>query len=249
MTETSPETVLEAERPNIEHLVTEDDEPVDEILIERPNIEHLITEDDTPVDNLPSEKQQRLLVEPLYSSWGVDRPFIAAANVGIFGIVNQPPIVPDMFLSLDVQVAEDWWAKESRSYFLWEFGKPPDVVVEIVSNTKGRENDRKLADYARLRVWYYVIFDPQRLIQAERLKVYELRLGEYAPKPDHRLDKVGLGLTLWEGVFEEKQAQWLRWCNLAGEIIPTGRERAEQERQRAERLAAQLKALGIEPEV
>ena len=32
------------------------------------DIESLVTEDDTPVDNMPSEKQQRLLTEPLYSS-------------------------------------------------------------------------------------------------------------------------------------------------------------------------------------
>jgi hypothetical protein len=34
-----------------------------------PDTSHLITEDDTPVDKLFSEKQQRLLTEPLYSSW------------------------------------------------------------------------------------------------------------------------------------------------------------------------------------
>jgi hypothetical protein len=42
-----------------------------------PDIQGLITEDDTPVDNLPSEKQQRLLTEPLYSAWagpGAGRP-------------------------------------------------------------------------------------------------------------------------------------------------------------------------------
>ena len=33
-----------------------------------PDVEHLITEDDTPVDNLLSEKQRRLLTEPLYST-------------------------------------------------------------------------------------------------------------------------------------------------------------------------------------
>ncbi len=32
-------------------------------------IESLVTEDDEPVDNLFSAKQQRLLVESLYSSW------------------------------------------------------------------------------------------------------------------------------------------------------------------------------------
>jgi len=93
-----------------------------------PDIKCLITEDDAPVDNLPSEKQQRLLTEPLYSAWvgpGAGRPFLAAANVGICAQARNPAIVPDMFLSLDVQVADDWWKREHRSYFLWEFGKPP----------------------------------------------------------------------------------------------------------------------------
>ena len=57
------------------------------------DIQCLITEDDTPVDNLPSEKQQRLLTEPLYSAWagpGEGRTFLAAANVGIFAHLAQP---------------------------------------------------------------------------------------------------------------------------------------------------------------
>ncbi len=42
-------------------------EPVVSIdLPESPDVSHLITEDDTPVDNLFSEKQQRLLTRPLY---------------------------------------------------------------------------------------------------------------------------------------------------------------------------------------
>jgi hypothetical protein len=43
-----------------------------------------------------------------------------------------------------------------------------------------------------------------------------------------------LGLTLWEGQFEGKHATWLRWTDEHGVLIPTGKERAEQERQRAE---------------
>jgi Uma2 family endonuclease len=212
------------------------------LIIETPVIENLITEDDTPVDNLPSEKQQRLLVEPLYSGWEAGRPFLAAANVGIFRAVNRPPIVPDMFLSLDVEVAKNWWDKVHRSYFMWEFGKPPDVVVEIVSNREGQETAKKFQEYALIGARYYVIYDPQRLVQAEVLSVYELVVGEYARKGDNQLEKVGLALTLWEGTFEGKQDQWLRWRDLQGKIIPTGLERAE-------RLAAQLRALGIEPEV
>ena len=220
-----------------------------------PDISHLVTEDDEPVDNLASEKQQRLLVEPLYSSSKIRRPFVAAVNVGIFTTTREPPIVPDMFLSLDVELAEDWWAKEHRSYFIWEFGKPPDVVVEIVSNKEGHETGKKLQIYARIGVRYYVIYDPQLLVQEQMLQVYELHVGEYLVRPDYLLPKVGLELTLWDGEFEAKQAQWLRWCALDGDMIPTGAERAEQESARAEqesaraeRLAVKLKALGIDPD-
>ena len=55
-------------------------------------MENLVTEDDQPVDNILSEKQQRLLTEPLYGSWsGSDQEgtpgycrFMALANVGLF---------------------------------------------------------------------------------------------------------------------------------------------------------------------
>ncbi|HIK45436.1 MAG TPA: Uma2 family endonuclease, partial [Leptolyngbyaceae cyanobacterium M65_K2018_010] len=65
----------------------------------RPDIEHLVIEDETPVDNFLSAKLQRLLVEILYSSWahlGMTRPFLADADIGLFSSVNQPPIVPDV---------------------------------------------------------------------------------------------------------------------------------------------------------
>jgi Uma2 family endonuclease len=198
------------------------------------DIAHLITEDDTPVDNLPSEKQQRLLVEPLYSNWRPQRTFLAAANVGIFWDVREQAIVPDMFLSLDVEVAADWWAQEHRSYFVWEFGKVPDVVVEVVSNRRGHEADSKLETYARIGIPYYVIYDPQGFIQSTPLVVYERKGGVYHRRGDARLEGVGLALTLWEGVFEGRFDRWLRWCTLEGMVIPTGAERAEFERQRAQ---------------
>ena len=44
--------------------------------IANPDISELEIEDGKPVDNFQSEKQQRLLVEPLYSSSVLPRPFI-----------------------------------------------------------------------------------------------------------------------------------------------------------------------------
>jgi Uma2 family endonuclease len=202
--------------------------------VPEPEIDHLITEDDTPVDNLPSAKKQRLLVESLYNSGQIERPFVADANVGIFTSTRQPAIVPDVFVSFDVELADDWWAKKHRSYFIWEFGKPPDVVVEIVSNDEGEETGKKLRAYAYMHVDYYVIHDPQLIVQDKPLQVYELYAGEYLPRPDYLLPRVGLSLMLWEGTYEGKQDVWLRWCDLNGNLILTGAERIAQEQEQVE---------------
>ena len=109
---------------------------------DRRAIERLVTADDTPVDNRFSEKRRRLLTSPLYSSWagpGGDRPFMACADVGVFLHPREAPLVPDVFLSLDLNELQEPWAKEGRSYFIWEYKKAPDVVIEVVSNEKGGE--------------------------------------------------------------------------------------------------------------
>ncbi len=191
----------------------------------------------------------------LYASWVTETPFLAAANVGIFALAGAPAIVPDVFLSLDVQVADHWWEKKHRSYFVWEFGKPPEVAIEIVSNRQGDELDGKLKAYQRMRVSYYVVYDPTYQLGEELLRVYELRGTTYEQMTENWLAKVGLGLTLWDGEFEGKQFTWLRWCDRDSNLIPTGAERAETERQRAEqaeqkaaKLAEKLRALGVDTE-
>ena len=222
------------------------------------DIESLVTEDHTPVDNMPSEKQQRLLTDPLYSSWsgpGAGRTFVAAANVGVFPEPRNPAIVPDVFVSLDVQVAENWWDKAHRSYFVWEFGKPLDLVVEIVSHREGNEVGRKRQRYARMGVRYYVIHDPLHQVMDEDLRIYRLSDGIYERQESPWFPELRLGLMLWEGVFEAVRSRWLRWTDEHGVMIPTGGERAEhveqllaKERHRAERLAALLRRSGIDPE-
>ncbi len=84
-----------------------------------PDTSHLITENDDPVDNIPSEKNQRLLVSALYASWEgappveIDgeileegaRPFLATANVGLFDRPTNDPLVPDVLVSRGDQTA------------------------------------------------------------------------------------------------------------------------------------------------
>ncbi len=206
-------------------------------------IENIVTEDDEPVDNFFSAKEQSLLKRILYASWTPPpseekpkkrRKFLADVNVGVFFALHQPPLVPDFFLSLDIEPHKDWHKKEHRSYFVWEFGKVPEVVIEIVSNRKGGELTDKLKDYARMGINYYVVHDPEKQLSEDALRVYELGFGKrYRLRDDYQLPDLGLGLTLWKGVFEDKEDVWLRWLDKAGHLIQTGEERASNAEKRA----------------
>ena len=230
----------------------------DELVIPAPDVSHLVTEDDTPVDNIFSERQMALLRETLYTSWtgpGEGRTFVAMGNVALFATNFLPPLVPDLLLSLDVSLPDEPMLKEHRSYFLWLYGKPPEVVIEIVSNRKGNELGDKLLDYARLGVSYYVVYDPEGEISREPLRVFMRQGARFVETTERWLAEVNLGLTTWRGEYDGMEDTWLRWVDRAGTLLATGPEaklqeqqRAEQERQRAELLAAKLRELGIDPD-
>lgn len=256
-----------------------------------PNIDHLVTEDDEPVDNIFSEKQQRLLTESLYNSWQGQR-FITLANVGLFYAPKQPPIVPDVLVSLDVKMPKDLYEKRHRSYFVWEYLKSPDVVIEIVSNKEGEETGRKLKLYESIEIPYYAIFDPEKHLSNSILRVFRWHQTGYIETLERWLPKVGLGLRLWEGLYEDNYNTWLRWYleEDKRKLLLTGaeqtklakqeaqeallreqvanqevqeakqeeqeayqreqeaRQEAQAAKQLAERLAAQLRSLGIDPD-
>jgi Uma2 family endonuclease len=230
---------------------------------EIPNVDDLVIEDGVPLDSRLIEKELRLLTETLYGSWpGPEgHTFQVLANVGLYYKYREPPLVPDVMLSLDIPTNVDLSRKENRSYFLWVLGKAPEVVIEIVSDRTGGELTHKMRTYAGIGVSYYVVFDPNKRLSDEVLRVFELRGRTYVALESAWLPEVGLGLTLWQGRYEEQEARWLRWCDQQGKVIHTGRERADQEQQRAdqerlradeaeqraERLRAQMRAAGIEP--
>lgn len=246
-------------------------------------VEDLITEDDTPVDNVFSEKQQRLLTVSLHYSWRPGQSFVAMANVGLFYAIHQPPLVPDMLLSLGVSLPEELWQKHHRSYFTWEYGKSPEVVVEVVSNREGGELDRKREIYAQIGIRYYVVYDPQGFLSKTPLRLFKLADRDYIETVERWLPEIGLGLTLWTGPYEDRHDTWLRWCDQDKQPLPTGEEdsvqakqqveiekkradsaeqlaetakqeaesakqEADAAKQRTEQLAAQLRALGIDPD-
>jgi Uma2 family endonuclease len=239
--------------------------------VEAPDISHIITEDDTPVDNLFSEHQQHLLADGLHYYWHApnNQPFVAISNVGLYYGVHKPPLVPDFMLSIGVEYPENYWEKRHRTYLVWEFGKSPDLAVEIVSNLVGKELDEKLDKYAHANVPYYLVFDPSEQYGSDVLRAYKRNGGGYHRLEEPVFETLGLSCTLWTGEYAGMHGTWLRWLDAEGRMIPTGVEAAAEEAARAEKaesrassaesraskaellaakMAEKLKELGINPD-
>jgi hypothetical protein len=162
-------------------------------------------------------------------------------------------VVPDVLLSLDVAGPTNLQVKQGHSYYQWDMGKPPDVIIEAVSDKLGGEESFKKDLYAQQGLSYYAVFDPSHILSSDTLRTYERNGGRYHLCDPGPWPSIGLGLRLWEGKFEGFEDTWLRWCDAAGKIIPTGEERAaalaEHARQSDERiheLEAELRRLKAE---
>ncbi len=199
---------------------------------------HLITEDDEPLDNPFQERQQAILTDGLYTSWkGRDR-FVALKNVGVFVSPQQPPVVPDVLLTLDVDLMP---AETSRAYFVWEYGKPPDLVIEVVSKEPGGEGVGKLQEYAALGVPYYIVYNPFGFRGERVLKAFQrYGMGYLDLANPGYIPELGLGVTIWDGNYQGCPGKYLRFVDQAGQLLLTGQEQAEQHQRMAE--AAQARA-------
>ncbi|MEO1620159.1 MAG: Uma2 family endonuclease [Cyanobacteria bacterium J06632_3] len=221
-----------------------------------PSSEDLLDSDDKPVDNELQNLIPNLLEAILAMAWPEREDWFFAVDMGVYYTPGKPAIVPDGFLSLGV---ERFIGEEGRlSYVLWEEDNiPPTLALEVVSKTYGGEYERKKDLYASIGIDYYVIYhpNPKGRRRQQPLEVYELVEGAYqlleAEQPIGNpvwLPKVGLGLGRERGVYLGREREWLYWYGQDGERLLTPEERVQQSNARADKLAAQLKALGIDPE-
>jgi Putative restriction endonuclease len=138
-------------------------------------------------------------------------------------------------------------------------GSGPFLVVELLSpGTEAEDLGQTLREVNQpptkwqvyeqvLRVPYYVLFDHYQ----NQFRVFEMMGNRYQELQltEQRLwfEELKLGLGVWSGRYQGAEGLWLRWWDERDWVL-TAAEQLEQERQRAEQLTAQLRALGIEPD-
>ncbi|NWF59856.1 MAG: Uma2 family endonuclease [Fischerella sp.] len=139
---------------------------------------------------------------------------------------------PDFFAVLGVPKGE------RKSWVVWEEGKAPDVVIELLSDSTADadKNQKKLIYQNQMRVPEYFWFDPFNPDDWAGFSTDGVIYQPIAVNQRNQLVSRALGLALqrWQGKYQGVEATWLRWATLEGELLPTAEEIAEQERQRAE---------------
>ena len=263
-----------------------------------PDHTQLPDKDGTFVKNFQEHPQSLLLtdsIEPVLQQLHPDGQYAIGQDSGIYWRETDPPEkgaeAPDWFYVPGVPPLLDGQIR--RSYVLWREYTPPLIALEFASGTGAEERDRtplravegtvqkpgKFWVYERIvRIPYYGIY----VVTSGELEVYHLDDFTYRPvAPNERghypIPQLNVELGVWRGSYLGQPEQpWLRWWDRSGNLLLTGKERAEifqhqaeqerlraereqqraeQERQKRQQLAdrlknlapEQLQALGIDP--
>ncbi|MBE9000057.1 Uma2 family endonuclease [Nostoc sp. LEGE 12447] len=212
---------------------------------------------DDPVDNINQPALAAALTESLQLAGKISVNTLTTTNYGICATLNNKIVIkaPDWAFIAKINVSRE---EVTRSYTPELQGDIPVIVMEFISDIQETEYSIKATYppgkwffYERiLKVPNYIIFEPD----SGSIEMYRLHNTEQyiLQEPDENqrywIAEMNLYLGVWQGTRENRTGKWLRWWDEQGNLLPWGTELAQQERQRAERLAAQLRAAGIEPE-
>jgi Uma2 family endonuclease len=198
--------------------------------------------DEPPLETELHLRQIILLLKSLEWLWRDRNDFYIAGNLTIYYSPRQRKSEdfpgPDFFAVLGTE------RKTRKSWVVWqEDGKYPNVIIEILS-PKTADTDKgfkKQLYQDTFRTPDYFWFDPVTL----EFQGFCLISGQYQLLESNNQGHLwSQQLGLYLGIHQEQ----LRFFTTQGQLVPTPEEVAERETQRAERLAAKLRELNIDPD-
>ncbi|WP_427157851.1 Uma2 family endonuclease [Aliinostoc sp. HNIBRCY26] len=198
--------------------------------------------DEPPLETELHLEQIMLLLKCLKWLWRDRNDFYAVGNLTIYYSPHQRKSEdfrgPDFFVVLGTE------RKTRKSWVVWEEeGKYPNVILEILSDStvKTDKGLKKEIYQDTFRTPDYFWFDPFTLEFAG----FHLLDGKYEP-----LQANDQGY-LWShqlGLYLGVDNGMVRFFTPEGQKVPTPEEAAQQAQEKAERLAAKLRELNIDPE-
>jgi len=242
-----------------------------------PDHTQLPESDGSFVKNFQEHPQSILLTDsltPVLEPLHPDGNYAIGQDCGIYWRYTDPPeqgvVAPDWFYVPNVPPLLEGATR--RSFVLWKELAAPLIVLEFASGDGKEEHDatalsRETADttskpgkfwiYERaIRIPYYGIYQ----IKNSLLTMYHLRDFAYQRmSPNQRghypIAPLQVELGVWEGEYLGQHTNWLRWWDQQGNLLAIGQERARSAEQRAHsaeqrasKLAARLRALGVNPD-
>jgi hypothetical protein len=221
-----------------------------ELLRTWPDHTQLPESDGAIVENFQEHPQSILLsdsISPLMRERHPDRRYAIGQNSGIYWRLPEQPeplyrgaVAPDWFYvpGVEPSPAGDF----RRSYVLWRELVAPLIVLEFVSGDGSEERDRtpmsgKFWIYEQMvRPRYYGIFEAD----PGRVEMYQMKQKQFrAMKPNKRsrftIAPLDIEIGIWHGLYMTMEMPWIRFWDDKGNLLLTGEERAEVERQRAKK--------------
>ena len=217
---------------------------------------------DDPVENIQQPPLAAALTDALGAAGSIDSVALIGSNFGLVATLNKQTVVkaPDWFFVPQVHPVAQGTIR--RSYTPNLEGAPVSVVMEFLSNEDYSElSVRSTPPYGKLyfyeqilQVPTYVTYDPYE----PKLEVRYLLNGAYETQAADasgrvRIPELDLWLGIWPGERLGQTINWLRWWDSEGNLLLWSSEeaeyerlRAEQERLRADLLAAKLRELGVD---
>ena len=248
-----------------------------------PDHTQLPESDGTFVKNFQEHPQSILLTDsitPILETIHADGNYCIGQDSGIYWRLTDPlekgAEAPDWFYVPNVPPTLD--GQSRRSYVMWQEFVAPLIVLEFVSGNGAEERNRtpllrtdkqetkpgKFWVYENaIRPAFYGIYE----VRKASVEVYSLIQNRYElvaanDRGHYPIPQLGVELGIWQGSYQNMELPWLRWWDSQGNLLLSA-ERAEEERQRADReqeiaqqaedqleqLRAQLRSAGIEPEL
>ncbi len=231
-----------------------------------PDHTQLPDSDGTFVKNFQELPQSIILttaIEPILQKLHPDGRYCIGQDSGIYWTLTEPPEngaeAPDWFYVPNVSPLLDGVYR--RSYVMWKEPTIPLIAIEFVSGNGSEERDYsppqtkpfktgrsrktgagKFWVYEQaIKIPFYGIYE----VKKASVEVYNLVNGRYQlmlpnDRGHYLIAPMGVELGILYGQ-EPKPVPWLRWWDKDGKLLLTSEERAAK-------LAAKLRSLGIDPD-